>query len=171
MTSSSCITPGLYLKKNFNDGSVTSGGWATKNVIGSINWATSTLGSWVNKPYAQITNYVSPSNFACETWLISPLMNLSNSTNPVLSFQNAFNYTGPALQLMISTNYTSGLPATATWTPLTYTASAGGFAFANSGNISLSAYKTAGVTIAFKYTGTGSSGSTWEVDDVAVVEN
>jgi hypothetical protein len=72
---------------------------------------------------------------------------------------------------MISSNYTSGLPSTATWTPLTYTASTGGFAFVNSGNVSLSAFKTAGVTIAFKYTGTSTSGSTWEVDDIAVTEN
>lgn len=171
MTSSTCITPGLYIKKNFNDGSITSGNWTTKNVTGTINWATSTLGSWANKPYAQISNFISPNNNACETWLISPLINLSNSTNPILSFQNAFNYTGPALQVMISTNYTTGLPATATWAPLTYTASAGGFAFANSGNISLSAYKTNNVTIAFKYTGTSTSGSTWEVDDIAVTEN
>jgi hypothetical protein len=171
MTSASCITPGLYLKKNFNDGSITSGNWTTKNVTGSINWATSTLGSWANKPYAQISNFISPNNNACETWLISPQMNLSSSINPVLSFQNAYNYTGPALQVMISSNYTSGLPSTATWTPLTYTASTGGFAFVNSGNVSLSAFKTAGVTIAFKYTGTSTSGSTWEVDDIAVTEN
>lgn len=171
MNYTTCVTPGLYLKKNFNDNSITSGGWTTKNVSGTINWATSTLGSWTNKPYAQISNYISPSNNACETWLISPPMDLSSSTNPILSFQNAFNYTGPALQVMVSSNYTSGLPATATWAPLTYTASAGGFAFVNSGNISLSAYKTAGVIIAFKYTGTSTSGSTWEVDDVAVIEN
>jgi hypothetical protein len=95
---------------------------------------------------------------------------LSGSTNPILVFQNAYNYTGPTLQLMVSTNYVSGLPSTATWTPLTFNASPGGFAFVNSGNISLNAYKVNGVRIAFKYATTG-SGATWEVDDVAVIEN
>ncbi len=171
MNSPNCVTPGLYLKKNFNDNSITSGGWTMQNVSGTVNWATSTLGSWANKPYASISNFYSSSNHLCETWMISPSMDLSTSTNPVLSFQNAFNYSGPALSIMISTNYTSGLPSTATWTPLTFTASSGGFTFVNSGNISLSAYKNAGVTIAFKYTGTATSGSTWEVDDVLVVEN
>ncbi|MEI8136366.1 MAG: DUF5689 domain-containing protein [Bacteroidota bacterium] len=168
MNYTTCITPGQYLKKNFNDGSVTSGGWTTKNVLASINWTTATTGSWVNKPYAMITNF--PSNVACESWLISPLIDLSGSTNPKVTFQNAFNYTGPILQLMISTNYVSGLPSTATWTPLIFNASSGAFAFVNSGNVSLSAYKTTGVSIAFKYATTG-AGSTWEIDDVAVIEN
>jgi hypothetical protein len=170
MTNATCITPGLYLKKNFNDASVTSGGWTMQNVSGSINWATATLGSWANKPYGVISNFVS-GNQACETWLISPPLNLSGATNPILTFQNACNYSGPDLELMISTNYTSGQPSTATWTPLTFTLSGGGFAFVSSGNISLNAYKTNGVTIAYKYTGTSSSGKTWEVDDVIVSEN
>ena len=168
MNNSACVGPVIYHKKNFNDNSVTSGGWTTKNVLASINWTTSSAGSWANKPYCQISNF--PSNVACESWLISPPIDLSNSTTPILNFQNAFNYTGPVLQLMISTNYTSGLPSTATWTPLTFNASAGGFVFVNSGNISLSAYKTSGVTIAFKYATTG-AGSTWEVDDVTILEN
>ena len=170
MNYTTCVSSGLYLKKNFNDGSITSGGWTTNNVVGAVNWGVSTLGSWANKPYASISNFLPP-NVLCESWLISPIINLSTATNPVLSFQNAFNYSGPALQLMISTNYTSGSPTTATWTPITYTASGGGFAFINSGNISLNAYKTNGVTIAFKYSGTSSNGSTWEVDDVVILEN
>ncbi|MBA2611703.1 MAG: choice-of-anchor J domain-containing protein [Bacteroidetes bacterium] len=170
MTYTSCVTPGLYIKKNFNDALITSGGWTTQNVTGNINWVTSTLGSWANKPYAQISNFVS-GNQVCESWLISPPINLSASTNPILTFQNACNYTGPVLEVLVSTNYTSGSPNTATWTPLTYTLSAGGFAFVNSGNISMSAYKTSGVTIAYKYTGTASSGRTWELDDIIVSEN
>jgi hypothetical protein len=168
MNNTTCIGPVVYLKNTFTNTSITNGGWTTKNVLASINWTTSSAGSWTNKPYAQISNF--PSNVACESWLISPPVDLSTSTNPILSFQNAFNYTGPALQLMISTNYISGLPATATWTPLNFNASTGGFAFVHSGNISLSAYKGSSVTIAFKYATTG-AGSTWEVDDVTILEN
>ena len=154
--------------KNFNDNSVTSGGWTTQNVTGNINWVTSNAGGSPTY-YAAISNYVS-GNQACETWLISPPFDLTNNINPALSFNNAYNYTGPALVAMISTNYTGGAVSTASWTTLPYTASTGGFNFVNSGNISLSAYKTAGVTIAFKYTGTGTSGSTWELDDIAILD-
>jgi hypothetical protein len=155
--------------KGFNDNSITNGGWTTQNVTGNINWVTSNAGGAPNY-YASISNYISPSNIACETWLISPPFNLTNNVNPMLNFLNASNYTGPALIAMISTNYTGGLPATATWTPLTYTPSPGGFAFVSSGNISLNAYKTNNVTIAFKYTGTASSGATWELDNIAILD-
>jgi hypothetical protein len=164
---SSGVCP-VYVK-HFNDNSVTSGGWTTKNVLGNINWATSNAGGAPNY-YAAISNYVSSSNQACETWLISPPFNLTNNFNPMLNFENAYNYNGPSLQAMISTNYNGGLPSSATWTPLAYTASPGGFEFVSSGNISLSAYKTNNVTIAFKYTGTGSSGSTWELDNIAILD-
>lgn len=164
---SSGICP-VYVK-NFNDNSITNSGWKTQNVLGNINWVTSNAGGAPNY-YAAISNYVSSSNQACETWLISPPFNLTNNFNPMLNFENAYNYNGPALQAMISTNYNGGLPTTATWTPLNYTASPGGFAFVSSGNISLSAYKTNNVTIAFKYTGTGSSGSTWELDNIAILD-
>jgi len=161
----------IYLKKDFNNNSITSGGWSNKNVTGTVSWAASSLGSWANKPYGSISNYTAGANVACETWLISPLINLSSASNPVLSFQNAYNYSGPALTAWISTNYVSGLPSTATWTSLAFTPSTGGFAFIPSGAISLNGYKTNNVSIAFKYTGTGTSGSTWEVDDIVIKEN
>jgi len=167
VTFSSGICP-VYAK-GFNDNNITSGGWTTQNVIGSINWITSNAGGAPNY-YASISNYISPSNKACETWLISPPFNLTNNVNPMLNFENAYNYSGPSLVAMVSTNYTGGLPSTATWIPLTYTASMGGFAFVNSGNISLNAYKTNNVTIAFKYTGTTSAGSTWELDNIAILD-
>lgn len=162
--------PGTFMLKDFNDGSATSGGWSNQNVSGNINWTTAALGTWANKPYGNISNYVNAANVACESWLISPAVDLTSSTAPILNFMNAYNYTGPALTVWISTNYTSGLPSTASWTQLTFTASTGGFAFVNSGNISLNAYKTSNVRVAFKYTGTSTSGSTWEIDDVVIKE-
>jgi hypothetical protein len=155
----------LY-SKTFNDNSITNGGWTTQNVIGNINWVTSNAGSAPNY-YASISNY--PSNMTCESWLISPPFNLTNNINPMLNFENATSYGPSPLTLMISTNYTGGAPSTATWTPITYSQSSGGFAFVNTGNISLSAYKTNNVTIAFKYNATG-SGATWELDNIAILD-
>lgn len=163
-------TAATYLIKDFNDNSVTSAGWSTYNVMGSIHWSTSTKGGAPNA-YCQISNYVSGSSIACETWLISPPLGIASSTNPVLSFRNASNYTGPVLGLYVSTDYSGGSPASANWTALTFTASTGGFTFVHSGSIPLSAFKSSTTRFAFKYTGTGSSGATWEVDDIEVKEN
>ena len=48
--------------------------------------------------------------------------------------------------------------------------SGGNYVFVNSGNINLSAYKASNVRIAFKYSGSSSDGSTWELDDVLIKE-
>jgi hypothetical protein len=160
-----------YLSKDFEDNSLTSGGWHTEQVTGlNINWTTATFGS----TFAKCSNFISPTNYACETWYISPSINLSASISPNLYFDNAYKYTGAGLQLMISTDYSgSGNPNTATWTNLTTSAiwSAGNYVFVNSGAVSMNAFKTTGVYIAFKYTGSASDGSTWEIDNVLVKEN
>ncbi len=157
--------PDPYLDKNFDDGSITSGGWTEQKVTGNISW--SIYGGNV----ASITNY-NGGNTACETWLISPAMDLSGATAPVLTFRNAKNYTGPDLQCKISTDYDgTSTPATATWIDLAFIKSSGGFTFVNSGNIDLSSYLSGQVYIAFEYTGSSSDGATWELDDILVDEN
>ncbi|MCW3078077.1 MAG: hypothetical protein JWO32_2686 [Bacteroidetes bacterium] len=155
-----------YLSKAFDADGLLGGGWSTYNVTGNINWTIGTIGGG---SYANISNYAG-SNIACETWLISPPVNLSTSVNPGLSFLSAYKYAGPALQVYVSTDYISGNPTLATWTALNPTLSAGAFAWTPSGNVSLSAYKTSNVRIGFKYSGTSTSGSTWELDNVGIVE-
>jgi hypothetical protein len=161
-----------YISKDFEDNSITSAGWHVEQVSGTnINWTTATFGG---STFAKISNYIPTVNYACENWLISPSINLSSSSVPNLYFDNAYKYTGTPLQLMISTNYSgSGNPNLATWTNLTSSAlwSSGNYVFVNSGAVSLGAFKTNGVYIAFKYTGTNVDGSTWEVDNIKVQEN
>ena len=161
---------GNYLTKDFNDNNVLSGGWVKQNVSGAIDWTTSTFGG---QTFAKISNYVSTTsvNISCETWLISPIINLSNATAPNLSFQNAYKFTGAPLEVYVSNNYNSGLPNTATWTKLSYTPSSGNYVFVSSGNIPLASYKSANTRIGFKYAGSSTDGSTWEIDDVIVKEN
>lgn len=163
----STLTPGTYLSKNFDDLSITSGGWSQQNVVGSINWTAASFGS---QNFAKCTNF-SGSNVACETWMISPPVSIATSTNPNLYFQSACNYTGAQMEVWVSTNYTSGAPSTATWTQLSPTLSAGSWVFTSSGAVSLSAYKTTNTRIAFKYIGSNTDGKTWEVDDVVIKEN
>lgn len=161
------VPVGTYLSKDFEDLSITSGGWLQQNVVGAINWTAATFGS---QNFAKCTNF-SGSNVACETWLISPPVSIATSTNPNLYFQNASNYTGAQMEVWVSTNYTAGLPSTATWTQLAPTLSGGSWAFVSSGAVSLSGYKTANTRVAFKYIGSSTDGKTWEVDDVLIKEN
>jgi hypothetical protein len=165
LTGSRC--PGQLVNKDFDDNSVTSGGWTVQQVVGTETWTTSTLGG-APSPYGVIDNY-SGANTATESWLISPVLDLSSSTGPTMSFINAYNYAGDALELLISTDYSgSGNPNGATWTALPATWSTGSWAWVSSGTIDLSGYLQSNVRIAFKYTGTNSDGSTWEIDDIII---
>lgn len=159
---------GLLFNKDFDDNSITSGGWIVQQVTGTQTWITSTAGG-APEPYGSITGWNGSANTLCESWLISPSIDLSASSTPTLNFENAYKYTGAPLQLLISTNYSgTGDPNGATWTALTANWSTGNFIWANSGTISLSAFLQSNVRIAFKYTSTTSAGSTWEVDDIKV---
>jgi hypothetical protein len=155
--------------KDFNDENLNSGGWTSQLVSGADNceWTTSSFSN--PTPYARITNYISGDYTSCESWLISPMVDLSSAT-PFLNFRNAYNYSGNQLQLMVSSDYMSGNVSSATWVDITDLAtwSNGDFAYANSGNIDLSAYTIPNIHIAFKYTGGNSDGSTWNLDDITL---
>ncbi|PCJ77852.1 MAG: hypothetical protein COA57_16490 [Flavobacteriales bacterium] len=174
-----CFGSGNYLSKDFEDGSVTSGGWVnywTGTTTGGTNW-----GEWEifggdvvscgNFDFNTFTNY------ATTSWLISPAVDLSIATSPVLTFDNTYRYTGAQLQLYVSTDYPgSGDPATSgTWTNLssqvTWNNDDSSWDFTPSGNIDLTTYKSSATYIAFKYTGTDVDGSTWEVDNILIKEN
>ncbi|HYG49588.1 MAG TPA: DUF5689 domain-containing protein, partial [Flavobacteriales bacterium] len=168
MTGTRCSGMPPIMSKNFEDNSATSGGWTNYNVSGTINWGTNGTGATFGSKYGQCSNYISGTNYACETWLISPSMNLSATSNPVFSFWSACNYSGANITVYVSTDYVSGAPSTGTWIALSPIISSGSWTWVNSGNLSLSAYKTANVHIAFKYTGSGFDGKTWELDEILV---
>ena len=113
--------------------------------------------------------YVSQA-YATESWLISPSINLSGVNAASLKFEQAVNYASPqdALSVMISTNY-SGDVTTAMWTELSLSAWPAGnnWTFINA-SADLTAYVGQTVTIAFKYTSTASSATTWEVKNFVV---
>lgn len=161
-----------YITDDWTGGNLTSNNaWTTYTTNGAFDWVASDLGS-TGDFYARMTNFDGANN-AVEAWLITPSLDLSGATDPNLSFRNAYNFAGDALELMVSTNYTgTGDPNVATWTDLTSTPtwSTGGFSWANSGDVSLASYLVNGVYVAYKYTGTGSDGSVWEVDDFLIQE-
>ena len=169
---------GAILSKNFDDGSITSGGW------GSFWTGTTTTENWgeweiFGGDVASVSNFdVSIfTNYATESWLVSPIMDLSGVTAPVLTFDNVVQYSGDALELLVSTDYDgSSDPASqGTWTNITGTVpnwdfDSGDWNFVSSGNVDLSPYLSSSTYIAFKYTGTNVDGATWEIDNIIVQE-
>lgn len=156
-----------FFQKDFNDGSATSGGW-TNWSNSTVLWATNDIGSIDGSFYGQCKNYVNSVNIPTETWLISPAINLTGTTAPVLNFVTACNYNGAVLQVLVSTDYTGGDPATATWSTLPATMSPGTWTWTPSGDLDLSAYSSANTRIGFKYTGSASDGKTWELDNIKI---
>ena len=158
-----------YLTKDFNDGSVTSGGWEVVNASGSLAWGTEQING---NEFAKITNR--PTFGAAESWLISPATDISSATNPLVSFINVKFAAGDNIKCKISTNYNgSGDPSSATWTDLTADLDADESDFESltcSSNIDISAHKSANTYIAFVYTGTASTGAIWYLDDILIKE-
>ncbi|MBK7667759.1 MAG: choice-of-anchor J domain-containing protein [Sphingobacteriaceae bacterium] len=159
----------IYLQKDFEDNSLTSGVWSVQNVLGSNTWSVSTFSG---ATFAKVSGYYSAANQNTQTWFISPPINLSASNNPALSFETMANFTGSLLEVVVSTNYTSGSPSTATWTNLTgFNLSSTGYALTASGLISLNSFKNSNTRIAFKYVSTTAGAKTYEVDNIVVREN
>jgi len=156
-----------FFFKNFEDGSLTSGGWTEQDVSGTINWIADAFSGY---NFGRVTNFVGGANQACETWYISPSIDLTPTTNPMLSFRTACNYAGPDLQVLVSTNYTSGAPGTATWTALSVALSPGSWTWTGSGDVSLVPYIGSNVHFAYKYIGSNSDGKNYEVDDIKIVD-
>ena len=113
--------------------------------------------------------YVGQAYYA-ESWLVSPIINLSGVGAATLKFEQAVNYASPqgALFVMISTDY-NGEVLQSTWTELSLSAWPAGsdWTFISS-SADLTPYVGQNVTIAFKYTSSTSASATWEVKNVVV---
>jgi hypothetical protein len=112
----------------------------------------------------------------CEAWLVSPAIDLSGVSQPILTFKTWTKYTDNGLanplEVYISTNYSgSGDPTVATWTTLQCALSpANSGVWTSSGDVDLSAYNQP-VYIAYRYRSSGVTSSTaskWEVDTFKV---
>jgi len=172
-------TASYLLYKDFDDGSTTSGGWGsfwTGTNTSGTNW-----GEWEifggNVASASNFEIASFTNYACESWLVSPAINLSGTTAPYLTFDNVTRYSGQGLELYVSTDYDgSSDPATqGTWTNITsavpnWDVDSGDWTFVPSGTVDLSSYVSGSTFIAFKYVGSNVDGATWEIDNIIVQE-
>ena len=163
-----------YLNKDFNDLSLTSGGWSTQIIIDTTNWFVDSFGG---DDFVKITNYSNSQNVPSNTWLISPAVDLSSASQPMLSFETIMKWTGPALILHISTDYDGSSNPTqqGTWTDITSLATwdvdnTTWGSWTPSGDVDLSSYISSSTYIAYEYLGSANSGSTWEIDNILITE-
>jgi hypothetical protein len=156
------------LVSDFEDGNIYANGWTNYAIATSTmvtNWK---AGNYGGRNYMECWNKVGSTNYPADTWFISPVLDIATAANPHFSFESAANYAGAALQVKVSNDYVSGDPNSGTWTTLNPVLSSGSFVWKFSGNISLNLYKTTATRIAFRYTGSSTDGSRWEVDNIAI---
>ena len=147
-------------------------GWTNKIVAGNRAWTGKTFNE--NK-YAQATGYNSELD-DMETWLITPPV-INTSGDKILTFKSAMAYwthTGDnkPMTLWASTDYNGTNFETANWTEITSMATlpdAGNsnYSWVESGEISLAGF-TGNVAIAFKYKGSGTETTSFQIDDVKI---
>ena len=180
MSAERCAEPDALFYENFEDISntgydvwVSLEGWENISETGGTEkWEAR---EYSNNKYAQISA-CSTGETSMKVWLLTPEIDLDNSTGEVLTFQTKDGYNnGEGLEVLISTNY-SGSLASATWTTLdadlaSGTSSGYASAFTESGPIDLSSY-SGKIRIAFKYTGGDPSlTTTFQVDEVKILGN
>lgn len=181
-----CICFASYAQTYFSEDFEPIGGtltqnnaWTTQVVVPHPNGYDWYPSDFNGSAFAKISNYdaVTSANSDLESWLISPPIDLTFAINPTLNFSHTKRHNGTDLAVLISTDYVTGLPSSATWTDLTsmftMDTDVNSWTFINSGNLGISSYITglAGtVSVAFKYIGGTSDGSTYEIDDIIINE-
>lgn len=115
--------------------------------------------------YMKASAYVSGTNYATESWLISPVIDMSSAVNPVLSFMTVARY-GSNANLTLWAREKGG-----DWAQLSFSNYGTGddWNFV-SNTVDLSAYAGKTLQFAYKYVSTGTGASTWEIKNVEVKE-
>ena len=168
-----------YFEDDFNGSSLTNNNaWVVYNVIpNSFNH------EWFHDVFsgngrARVTNFdnVSSTNEELESWLISPAIDLTGASDPILYFDNTKRFAGDDIALYISTDYGgSGDPSSANWDDITtlanFNTTIGNWDMTKSNDIDLSSYNDEMIYVAFKYTGSNSDGSTYQIDNLVLEED
>ena len=115
--------------------------------------------------YAKASGYVGGKKVS-ESWLVSPLVDLTSVSKAFLSFEHAGKFFGtPAEEGTVWAKTESG-----EWTKLAVQnhVTNSDYTFVNSGKIDLSAYVGGKMQFAFRYTSSTAAAGTWEIKNVVV---
>lgn len=127
------------------------------------------------------TAYIAPTNYATESWVVTPAIDLSRAKMPQLSFDQARRYGVDFLQecfVMISTDYAGDVTA-CTWTHVPFNQDEEGafivpdgssWNFMSTGEMDLTEWAGQQVHIGFKYTSSSAGSATWEFKNLLVSE-
>ena len=167
----------ILLDENFenikNNSHLLNAGWQNINANGGKNIYKSRTKN--GNRVVEMSAYGTEEN-PLETWLITPQIDLDNTTNENLSFDTNNGYdNGKALKVFVSSDFTGDVKTT-TWIQINAPISegpSGDFSnfFTKSGNISLSCL-TGNIHIAFKYFGgDGAVTTTVQIDNIKISGN
>lgn len=109
-------------------------------------------------------------NYDTDSYLISPVIDLTAEESAYICFDHAVNYFSSLTVAKEQTSLMVREAGTTEWTRLAipvYGDNAG-FTFVNSGDINLKAYCGKKIEVAFRYTSTTAKAGTWEVKNVIV---
>ena len=132
-------------------------------------WESYTPEGGTASTYMKASAYISATEKeASESWLISPVVNLTKATKASLTFEHAHKFCGdPAKELTIWVKESTASDWTQATIP-TYGTNQD-WKFVSSGNIDLASYVGKNIQFAFKYISTTSNVGTWEVKNVKIV--
>ena len=122
-----------------------------------------------NGIYMKASAYKNPTAYAAESWLVSPVIDLSNATACQLSVQQAANFFNNQENVLAALSVKVKEADAADWTDLTLSAWPAGtnWTFVE-GTADLAAYDGKQIQVAFVYTSTAEIAGTYEVKDFAV---
>ena len=127
------------------------------------------------------TAYVNKINYPSESWVVTPVIDLSRAKNPQLSFDQARRYGVDFIKecfVKVSTDY-AGDVTTCTWDSIPFNKNEEGkyivpdgssWTFMNTGEMDLSKYVGQKIYIGFKYTSSAEGSATWEFKNLLVSE-
>ncbi len=142
--------------------------------VGGQNWRCTTFGNGDTNAVRMNGGTGPTTTFDNEDWLISPPLDLSAMSMPLLEFYSKIRFSGTnSKELLVSGDYSgTGSPAAANWTAIQIPNwSALDTVWRKFSPIDLTSYKSSNFHLAFKYvsasTGTADE---WTIDDVKITE-
>ena len=123
-----------------------------------------------NSGYVKASAYANKTDYAAESWLVSPLFDLTNASAPNMLFEHAVNYFTDLTAAKQEATVWVREGEEGEWTKLEieYPEELS-WTFVSSGSIDLSAYVGKTIQIGFKYTSDAKAG-TWEIKNFKVID-
>jgi hypothetical protein len=123
-----------------------------------------------NSGYVKATAYANSTNFAAESWLISPLFDLTNTNEPSFVFEHATNYFTDLAAAKQEVTVWVRIGEAGEWNQLVVAYPEElGWTFVSSGSVDLSEFIGKTIQIGFKYTSDAKAG-TWEIKNFKVID-